>query len=256
MEARFSNDASSFKRIIDAVKDIVTEVNLDCNSNGIELQAMDSSHVALVFFRLDAGTSFSHYKCDQSHVIGINISSLQKVLKSCNNEDILTINYDSVSQKLRLLFESKNGSRISDFSISLMDIDDEKLSIPESHHKTNLTMPSQEFARICRDFKELGDVMEISSDCCGIKFSLLSDIASGNITIMETSMSDEQQVTINKKESTKASFSLKYLSLFSKGISLSPTVNIYISDDLPLLVEYIFNGGVLKYYMAPKVDDY
>jgi len=256
MEARFSNDASSFKRIIDAVKDIVTEVNFDCKGDGIELQAMDSSHVALVFFKLDATNAFSHYRCNENYTLGINIANLQKVLKSCNNEDVLTLNYNADEQKLNLLFESKNGTRVSDFNISLLDIDEEKLGIPESHHKTYLSMPSQEFLRICRDFKEIGDTMEISSDCCGVKFSVSNDVTSGNVTIMESGMSDnENPIIINKKENTKASFSLKYLAMFSKGIALSSTVNISLSDDLPLVVEYTFKEGFLKYYMAPKIKD-
>jgi proliferating cell nuclear antigen len=37
---------------VDAIKDLVTDVNLEVNDKGISLQAMDSSHVALVSLRL------------------------------------------------------------------------------------------------------------------------------------------------------------------------------------------------------------
>jgi proliferating cell nuclear antigen len=36
------------KKIVEAIKDLVTDVNLDTTPNGLSLQAMDSSHVALV----------------------------------------------------------------------------------------------------------------------------------------------------------------------------------------------------------------
>jgi proliferating cell nuclear antigen len=41
-------DATVLKRIVESIKDLVTDVNLDVNQQGISLQAMDSSHVALV----------------------------------------------------------------------------------------------------------------------------------------------------------------------------------------------------------------
>ena len=42
------NDGTVLKRIVDAIKDLVQDVNLDISETGISLQAMDSSHVALV----------------------------------------------------------------------------------------------------------------------------------------------------------------------------------------------------------------
>ena len=41
-------DGTILKKIVDSIKELVTDVNLDVNSSGISLQAMDSSHVALV----------------------------------------------------------------------------------------------------------------------------------------------------------------------------------------------------------------
>ena len=35
------------KRIVEAIKDLVSEVNIDVTAEGISMQAMDSSHVAL-----------------------------------------------------------------------------------------------------------------------------------------------------------------------------------------------------------------
>ena len=46
-EAKIS-DGTILKRIVEAIKELVTDVNLDVNQNGMSLQAMDSSHVALV----------------------------------------------------------------------------------------------------------------------------------------------------------------------------------------------------------------
>jgi proliferating cell nuclear antigen len=60
---------SVLKRVIDAVKDLVTEANFDCNSNGFHLQAMDSSHVSLVSMELRAD-GFEHFRCDRNNSMG------------------------------------------------------------------------------------------------------------------------------------------------------------------------------------------
>ena len=42
------------KKIIEAIKELVTEVNLEVTSSGLSIQAMDASHVALVVLNLQA----------------------------------------------------------------------------------------------------------------------------------------------------------------------------------------------------------
>jgi proliferating cell nuclear antigen len=41
-------DGNILRKIVDSIKELVTDVNLEVSPNGISIQAMDSSHVALV----------------------------------------------------------------------------------------------------------------------------------------------------------------------------------------------------------------
>merc|ERR1712159_298158 len=89
LEARITQ-GSLLKKLVEAVKDLVTEANFDCDAQGISLQAMDSSHVSLVAMQLKAD-GFEHYRCDRSMSIGMNLASLSKILKCANNDDVITI---------------------------------------------------------------------------------------------------------------------------------------------------------------------
>jgi proliferating cell nuclear antigen PCNA len=51
------------------------------------LQAMDSSHVALVAMTLRAD-GFEHFRCDRNMSLGIDLTSMSKILK-CANNDVL-----------------------------------------------------------------------------------------------------------------------------------------------------------------------
>ena len=91
-EARMT-EGGMLKKITEAMKDLVTEANFDCSTTGISLQAMDSSHVSLVALLLRAD-GFDHFRCDRNISLGINLSSMSKVLKCCNNDDIVTLKAD------------------------------------------------------------------------------------------------------------------------------------------------------------------
>ena len=96
-----------FKKIIESIKDIVTDVNIDispsgnptlyskqivliCYLIGISLQAMDSSHVALVSLNLSMD-GFEHYRADSNMVLGVSIANLAKVMRLADNTDSITL---------------------------------------------------------------------------------------------------------------------------------------------------------------------
>ena len=128
-------EGGMLKKITEAMKDLVTEANFDCTGTGISLQAMDSSHVSLVGLLLRAD-GFDHFRRDRNISLGINLTSMGKVLKCCNNDDIVTLKADDQADTMTFMFENQNQDRISDFELKLMDIDSEHLGIPGEHLAT------------------------------------------------------------------------------------------------------------------------
>ena len=89
----------------------------------------------------------------------------------------------------------------------------------------------------------------------GVKFSCQGDIGNGSVTIRQHTNVEkpEQNVTIELSEPVALTFSLKYLVNFCKATSLSSTVRLCLSQDVPLLVEYGLGSGHLRFFLAPKV---
>ena len=137
-------------QVIDAIKDLVQDCNFDCNDSGVALQAMDNSHVALVAMLLKA-ESFEPFRCDRNIALGVNLTSLTKVLRAAQNDDILTLKAEDAPDVLNLVFESKANDRISEYDLKLMDIDQEHLGIPDTEYAATVTMSSAEFKRITTD---------------------------------------------------------------------------------------------------------
>lgn len=106
LEATLSK-ASLLKKLIDSIISLVQEVNFDCTPSGIALQAMDSAYVSLVTILLRSD-GFTHYRCDRSMSLGVNLESLQKVLKVAGNDDTLTLKAEDNGDTLTLIFENKS----------------------------------------------------------------------------------------------------------------------------------------------------
>merc|ERR1711868_121608 len=98
-------DAAILKRVVDAMKDLCKDVNFDCSERGIQVQSMDSSHVALVSLLLRE-SAFSDFKCDRPTSLGMNVDSLSKVFKICGPNDSLKLRWQSDADTLNFQCES------------------------------------------------------------------------------------------------------------------------------------------------------
>lgn len=125
---------------------------------------MDNSHVALVSMMLKA-ESFSPYRCDRNVALGLNLTSLTKVLRAAQSDDVLTIKAEDAPDVLNLTFENSGNDRLSEYDLKLMDIDQEHLGIPDTEYAAIISMPSSEFSRICRDLMGLSESGSYPSIC-------------------------------------------------------------------------------------------
>ncbi|KAI7880364.1 proliferating cell nuclear antigen [Lichtheimia hyalospora FSU 10163] len=256
LEARLQQ-AKVLKGLLEAIKELVTECNFDCNDSGISLQAMDNSHVALVSMLLRSD-GFEPYRCDRNLPLGINLTSLNKIMKCARNDDVMTIKADDNGDVLSLVFESKDSDKISEYDLKLMDIDSEHLGIPDTTYDAVVTMSSARFAEIVRDLQVMNDSVTIECTKEGIKFGNEGEIAKGCVTLKANSMIDNEDdaTTIELQQAVSMAFSIKYLVNFSKATPLSSRVTLSMSAEVPLQVEYkLGEVGYVRYYLAPKIGD-
>jgi len=109
-EARL-DQGSVLKKILESIKDLVSESNFDCSNDGISLQAMDSSHVSLVALLLRAD-GFKEYRCDRNISLGINLTSMSKILKCAGPEDVVTLKANDNGDTVTFMFESPSKSSL------------------------------------------------------------------------------------------------------------------------------------------------
>jgi len=341
LEAKLAK-ADLLKKILDAVGTMITDANFEVNEEGVKLQAMDNSHVALVSLELQKGAFEDPYRCDRNMILGVNLANLIKIVKCAGNDDEVTLRADGANDNLSLMFQNTKTDRMGEYEMRLMDIDQEHLGIPETVYDATIELPSSEFQRIVRDLLQLGESVKIDVTKEGVKFSAEGEIGTAAVTLRPTAgggrvkenhkddddedmseddvkpevnghdedddeendeeddakpakkkrraMSDEEddeveeikppkkakgkakvaptrkvaktkdadeprKVSIHLSQSVGLTFSLKYLNNFAKSTSLADYVSLHMSNEVPLLVEYKFDGGSLCYYLAPKISE-
>lgn len=237
--------SSIFKIIVDAVSEIVDTVVMDFGTNGVTMQAMDNSHVSLCVLELKAG-GFSEYVCEKPFNIGISLANMSRIFKCTSTDDELEIVLED-SDKMKLNFTG--SSRKSEFEMKLMEIESEYLQVPEVEYECVATMLSSEFQKMVKDIAVIGETCTIDVVDSGMTFLADGDMGQAKFHTLEKD-------TMKIKGNTKCKFANRYLQMFTKASNLSKSVILKISSDNPMCVEYIIADlGVLKYYLAPKIED-
>ncbi|CDI98014.1 proliferating cell nuclear antigen [Echinococcus multilocularis] len=255
-EARLPQ-ADVWKKVIDAIKELVQEATIDCSDTGISLQAMDSAHVSLVSL-LMRSDGFETFRCDRNMSLGLNIASAAKILRCAGSTDSITLKAGDKADTITFLFESKNQEKVSEFELKLMDLDVDHLGIPETDYKCVIRMPASELQRICRDLGQIGDSVVITVAKDGVGFSSTGDLGSGKIKLSPSGNADkpEESISIEMSESLTMTYSLHYFNIFAKAAPLSSQVILSLTADVPAVVEFpIEDLGHIRYYLAPKIED-
>ena len=248
--------ASAFRILIEALKEILTDANFECDETGIKMIAMDSSRTVLVHLKLQAD-KFESYLCTEKKVLGISMINLFRVIKTMNNNDTLTLflerEKDSV---LGIKIENSEKNTTSTFHLNLMDLHVDNIQIPSVEFESVITMPSTDFQKIIRDMHNYADLIDIKSVDDHLIFSCKGDFCSQETIIGETQMG--MNFAKNKKpdEIIQGEFALKHLVLFGKCTNLCNSIQMFLKNDYPLVIKYtVASLGEIKLCLAPSCQE-
>ncbi len=260
---------SPMRTLMTALKDILLETNIvfsqeltDKNGKvspaGIRIINMDKSHTILAHLFLDA-LKFEHFYCKYPKIIiGVNMFHLFKLINSIDNDDTLTIyieeeDYcDGVVEYLGLKFENGDIKQSKIQKLKLIEPDEEELDMPSVKFSSVINLPSCDFQKIIRDLSNISERLEIKSIGNELIFSCNGPFASCKIRRCE---SDGITEFIKKNEDStviQGEFSLKNLGYFIKCTNLCNNIEMYLENDLPLVVKYsVASLGEIKLCLAP-----
>lgn len=263
--------------LLECIKYIINEANIvfspdsstnhqNCEKDSITLSISDSSQTVIVFIELK-GNEFEHYFCDNKLVVGVNILELFKVIKTVENDDIITIHMENNnSNTLYITTENPVTGQISKTAINTIDKEIESLDISPMEFDLHMVIPSQRFQKICKDF--LGfkiEHIEINVSDTHISFNSAGyNECSRNVTASCIEQSNDEGdpvetngiVFSNHSTKYKGKFVLKYFEHFIKATPLSEKVTIYFKKDTALMIRYnVVDVGDMSFILIPVLDD-
>jgi proliferating cell nuclear antigen len=248
-EATFYDGAEKLKKLVDILKDHITEAVLIAKPNhGLTLQSMDNAHVALVdfFMHFDVASDFI---CNDEYQWGINFDSLSKVFKSSTAQGLCRIRYNPSQPDVLVFLFQKNKSK-SSFKFKLCNIDsDEQYGIPsDMSYKCEEILDAHDLQKIIKDLSIFAEEVVLLRYQHKLMFISSGEVTESNIEMEVDGISFTEELT--------STYSLKYMSWFCKAATLCKDVTLSFDKDYPLLLH--FNDGdelSLKFFLAPKFNE-
>ena len=176
-------------------------------------------------------------------------------MKVMGNNDTLKlfIEEDDMSV-LNIVIENSEKNSMTKYKLNLMDLEEENIEVPPPSFESVITMPSNDFQKICRDMNNLSDEIEIKS----LKEQLIFSCKGGwaeQETIIGSSNNGMSFIQDNNNI-VQGLYDLKHLVLFSKCTNLCNSVELYLKNDFPLIIKYnIASLGEIKLCLAPKYEN-
>ena len=254
------------RNLYSALKDLVPDVTMIIDKDGMKIINFDKSHTTLVAVRM----KFERHECTPDKiVICANSLHLFKLISNTSNDDLFSMYIDredynegSVSY-LGLQYDNGKIQQCNNYKLRLFEPDEDELEVPEVTYSAIIHMPSTGFQKIIRNLTGLSDRIKIESVGDDLIFSCEGQFARSKI--FRTEQKADSPIMDDKMDAIKftkkpdpstvmcGEFPLKSLNNFIKCTPLSQNLEIYLENDLPLIVKYDIGSdmGDIKLCLSP-----
>lgn len=254
--AKFENK-KVINGVISTIALLVDEVNLIAEDTGLSINAIDPSHTCFIFLKLGQDVMIEYEKTGTTveNAFSIRLRDLAAILKRAKPTDHVSLGGENNIINVGLTPERGKRERIFKLGCSeiLPDVINRDL-LDKLEYTSDLVINSDVFTEAVNDALIVSDFMVIetkeSGDMALSAWGVVGDIdyeIDGEEIIWNNGLGD----------SAKAFLTISYLSRFIKVSSISVSVRLYIGDDIPLKLTYVFDDAqesTLTFYLAPRVD--
>jgi proliferating cell nuclear antigen len=230
-----------FSEIIGIISELVLEVRIKVNKEGMSILAIDPANVAMISFKVP-NAAFSEIEVDKEEVLGVSLESLKAVLRRVRLGSVLIIT--RVENELKLEIKDKVKR---EFNLALIEIEGDEKQIPSLEFTSKIEMPSLDFSEAIEDCSVVADSCSFSSSAN--KFTIR---AKGSLNSFKAEYSSDEVNMESEEASSK--YSLEYLQKMTKAGKITDKVKINFSNDYPLKLDFQTPFIELSFILAPRVE--
>ncbi len=249
-------DSKILKGMIDAVSAIIDETYFVADANGLNLSAMDESHICLMSMSLPKDLFDGGYECKEQVKLGINLEDMTKIMKRAGASDAIEFKHEKDAEKFHVQMKGR-GTRT--FSLRLVDIDEEKIPPTaelDVQFDAKVTLDVGILEEAIKDAEIYQDTLQVKIDKEGVKFS-----AEGEVGDIEYQLTPDHLESADIGKGGRGVFSLSFLKNILKISSITDKVMLNIAENAPLKFEFEITNpnnqakGKVMYFLAPRVEE-
>lgn len=228
----------AFRCLIELLKDILIDVNFVFDEHGMSLITMDNRHTVLVQVLLKA-EHFEEYRCSNRTIVGLNLGNLFRLIKSLSASDVLALEIDK-NDPTRLIVEISNADKktFTRYKLNQLDLDEVKIDIPQINFDTRVSISASELQRLARDMAQLSEHVTLAHRDSCLCFEVDGNYASQVTELAEFGTSGLQFLDRSDENTIFGTFSVKYLSIFTRASLMASNATLSLKPEYPLVIEY------------------
>lgn len=246
--------AEHFIHIFQNIKSFNDCFNLEVNTDEFYIQGMDSSHVSIFEVKLHRDW-FDKFDIKKTLTLGISCNIFPKILTTWTSDHSIKLEMDEGESSLNISFEKVDGNSEYNkyFEIPLIDMDTEKLHIPDQEYTLDIEIDSKKFKKLIDELGMIGDTVDFV--CNETEINATSKSIEGSMTI-NIPFDDIDAYSIEENETLNLTFSLKYLRIIGQFYKASSSVCLYMTSGNPVQIKYTFDDhSYVRFYVAPSIED-
>ncbi len=242
--------AESLKEFIGAVGSLVDEAKVNVNEDGIQIKAVDPSHVAMIEANL-VKSAFDSYEA-KSMEMGMDIDKFKNVLTVAGKDEMVDLEKDDDLN--RLVVNIGNLTR----AMPLLDtsgMPDPK--VPSLDLPSTVNVVVNEIAQGLKASKSVSDHIALSTDKNSFRLVCEGD----NQNSVDLSLGKDQLEKLDSPDEATSLFSLEYFSLMVNSLPADRILHINLGTDLPVKIDADLAvddmtgaQGNVKFLLAPRID--
>jgi proliferating cell nuclear antigen len=261
------------KNLFETLKPYIKETNILINKDGIKISTLDVSKVSVTYIKLDS-RKFESYFCEKPIIIGIDTTMFFKCIKSANRRETITFYMNKGDEdKLGIELADPFLGKVKDYKIPLLSLEYKIINLSDMSFDYVINMPSVQFQNIIKDIQLVeGKIVEIKSLGKQLVFRCEDGISEFKTAISEIddNLNKDQKALLQQNgedirsvkfeksndKIVQGKFKLSFLMNFIKASHLCENMNILLTNDKPLVLEYyVADLGILRFLMCSHVDE-
>lgn len=241
------SDSKVLRQSLDAIAELITDAEFVVNEYGLSLKAIDPSQIALVIYNLPRD-SFEDFRITGQKKLGLNIPSLQQIIKRAKPEDKVILEIGG-NKRLNITLQ---GTTKRTFSINLLDLSNSELPNPSINYDVFVKVRAPVLIDGVKDAALFASYLTLKIDEEKIKISTTS--TKGELS-SETSLNSADVLDKDIKAEARAIYSNDFLESLLKGATNDTELEIYLKTDAPLKLKYKIQDSTIQYFLAPRIEE-